>query len=99
MLGARWKSVNVLLLCGKEHRAWWCGTCARICLGPKLFGRRLFGRTIQVPEYPGACWCREEHRGGTVPLCGRELFIDNLLVRIHFIIDMILVDWPCAMEF
>ena len=28
----------------------------------------------------------------------REFFIDNLLVRIHFIIDMILVDRPCAME-
>ena len=27
----------------------------------------------------------------------REFFIDNLLVRIHFIIEMILVDRPCAM--
>jgi hypothetical protein len=27
-----------------------------------------------------------------------ELFIDNLLVRIHLIIEMILVDRPCAME-
>ena len=28
----------------------------------------------------------------------REIFIDNLLVRAHLIIEMILVDRPCAME-
>jgi len=27
----------------------------------------------------------------------REFFIDNLLVRIHLIIEMSLVDRPCAM--
>ena len=27
----------------------------------------------------------------------REIFIDNLLVRVHLIIEMILVDRPCAM--
>ena len=27
-----------------------------------------------------------------------EFFIDNLLVQIHLIIEMILVDRPCAME-
>jgi len=27
----------------------------------------------------------------------REFFIDNLLVRIHLIIEIILVDRPCAM--
>ena len=27
----------------------------------------------------------------------REFFIDNLMVRIHLIIEMILVDRPCAM--
>jgi hypothetical protein len=27
-----------------------------------------------------------------------ELFIDNLLVRIHLIVEMILVDWPCTMR-
>ena len=27
----------------------------------------------------------------------REFFIDNLLVRIHLIVEMILVDWLCAM--
>ena len=29
----------------------------------------------------------------------RELCIDDLQLRIHFIIKMILVDWPCAMGF
>ena len=28
----------------------------------------------------------------------REFFIDNLLVRIHFIIELILVDRPCAIK-
>ena len=28
----------------------------------------------------------------------RDFFINNLLVRIHLIIEMILVDRPCAME-
>ena len=27
----------------------------------------------------------------------REFFIDNLLVRIHFTVEMLLVDRPCAM--
>ena len=27
----------------------------------------------------------------------REFSVDNLLVRIHLIIEMTLVDWPCAM--
>jgi len=27
----------------------------------------------------------------------REFFIDNLLVRIHLIMEMVLVDRPCAM--
>ena len=34
------------------------------------------------------CPCRQEER---------EFLIDNLLVRIHLIIEMVLVDWPCAM--
>ena len=25
-----------------------------------------------------------------------EYFIDNLLVQIHLIIEIVLVDWPCA---
>ena len=32
-------------------------------------------------------------------LLEREFFIDTLLVRIHLIIEMILVDRPCAMDF
>ena len=32
------------------------------------------------------------------PQVEREFFIDNLLVRIHFIIEMILVGRPCAMR-
>ena len=37
---------------------------------------------------------RHQKRGG-----GRReiIFIDNLLVRIHSIIEMTLLDWPCAM--
>ena len=27
----------------------------------------------------------------------REIFIDNLLVRVHWIIEMIVVERPCAM--
>ena len=33
------------------------------------------------------------------PAAERELFICNLLVRIHLIIEMILLDRPCAMIF
>jgi hypothetical protein len=29
-------------------------------------------------------------------LTERELLIDNLLVRIHSIVETISVDWPCA---
>ena len=37
------------------------------------------------------------HRKNELVL-GREIsFIDNLLVQIHLIIEMILVDLPCAM--
>ena len=32
-----------------------------------------------------------------VPLREKEFFIDNLLVRIHFIVEIILVDRPCAL--
>ena len=27
----------------------------------------------------------------------REFFIGNLLVRVHWIVEMIVVEWPCAM--
>ena len=41
----------------------------------------------EVPLYPRGRKVQRE----------REFFIDNLLVRIHLIIEMILVDRPCAM--
>ena len=34
---------------------------------------------------------------GHTDVAEREFFIDNLLVRIHFIIEMISVNRPCAM--
>ena len=40
-------------------------------------------------------WARFPGRGA--PHLQRELCIDNLLARIHLIIEMILVDRPCAM--
>jgi len=39
---------------------------------------------------------RREHQQDDAP-CQREFFVDNLLVRIHLIIEIILVDRPCAM--
>ena len=39
----------------------------------------------------------EVRESRTVRPAKREFCIDNLLVRIHFIIQMILVDRPCAM--
>ena len=40
-------------------------------------------------------WCLSPHPPTLNP--EREFFIDNLLVRIHFIIEMSLVDRRCAM--
>ena len=34
---------------------------------------------------------------GLVADLEREFFTDNPLVRIHLIIEMVSVDWPCAM--
>ena len=39
---------------------------------------------------------RAERRSRAVVFLEREFFIDNLLVRIHLIIEMISVDLPCA---
>ena len=39
-----------------------------------------------------------EFRSVSTPASPREFVIDNLLVRIHLIIEMILVDRPCAMR-
>ena len=38
------------------------------------------------------------HRWGFVCHRDRDFLIDNLLIRIHLIVEMILVDRPCAME-
>ena len=40
------------------------------------------------------CKCARGRRGPPE----RDFFIDNLLVRVHWIIEMIVVDPPCAME-
>ena len=42
-------------------------------------------------------WCLSSHQM-VLSLKEKEFFIDNLLVRIHLIIEMILVDRPCAMQ-
>jgi len=36
-------------------------------------------------------------RGSTPIPTDREFVFDNLLVRIHLIIELIIVEWPCAM--
>ena len=48
----------------------------------------------QAGEYLGEI---DEELGYTPHPREKEFFIDTLLVRIHFIIEMILVDQPCAM--
>ena len=42
--------------------------------------------------------CRGKGRQ-TAELGQRKIFVDNLLVRVHWIIEMIVVERPCAMEF
>ena len=44
--------------------------------------------SLKKPSPGNVAWADEE----------REFFVDNLLVRIHLIIEMILVDRPCAMR-
>ena len=39
----------------------------------------------------------DEREGVLLLHAEREFFGDNALVQIHFIVLMILVDWPCAM--
>ena len=51
----------------------------------QYFGLSLSPRATQPPS------ATPDRKGET------ELFIDNLLVRIHLIIEMILVDRLCAM--
>ena len=54
---------------------------------------RLESNKEEEEEEPAALACGHKPSGQTV----REFFIDNLLVRIHIIIEMILVDRPRAM--
>ena len=49
------------------------------------------------PTHQGSNVCCPEHEPPETGGAEREFFIDNLLVRIHLIIEMILVDRPCAM--
>ena len=72
----------------------------RVCLVPNLPGsvkRETFltNNTVFVKYAP--CF---DHRGESPHSCverERELFVENLLVRLHSIMEMILVDRPCAM--
>ena len=52
-----------------------------------LAGRGLLGIRVKLAKKDRAQRSKKE----------REFFIDNLLVRIHLIIEMVLVDRPCAM--
>ena len=49
------------------------------------------------PVFCASCGFFEAESARSVPPREREFFIDNLVVRIHFIVEMILVDRPWAM--
>ena len=58
----------------------------------------LEGRQFLMSEVPLYPWRPEAHHKrikGSGINKEREYFIDNLLVRIHLIIEMILIDRPC----
>jgi len=56
------------------------------------------GPRHRVPQTPGArCWGDQSPPPPLTTVVEREFFSDNLLARIHLIIEMILVDRPCAM--
>ena len=72
-----------------------------------MVGAATSQRTATVPAMaPGAA---RRYLSAARAVCGpmsyvckhpeteREFFIDNLLVQIHVIIEIFLVDWPCAM--
>jgi len=77
--------------------------------GPQLSARGLNypeSRGLNYPQLsPGASIVRERtHQDGPHQVhhvrphsCKREFFMDSLLVRIHLIIEIILVNRPCAM--
>jgi len=70
-------------------------------LFPERQGQNLALTVVYVPYSldSGTCRKRVEQRARRHSREPEMLFIDNLLVRIHLIIKLILVDWPCAMGF
>ena len=70
----------------KAHRLLYRSTLGLRVIKKKKKAGFFYGAGVRRP-----CGGRVLHRE-------REFFVDNLLVRIHFIILMILEDWPCAME-
>ena len=62
----------------------------------------FFGRGTPVPLSTASCGVHLSKEKGRAPAMlpcrsERDFFVDNLLVRIHLIIEMIPVDRPCAM--
>ena len=84
-------------------RPYSCIVIGRSLIRPQLNsieGGNPFGRRVQAGgDGFRALWgmgsTTTTGEGGVV--VERDFFIDNLLVRIHLSIDMILVDRPCAM--
>ena len=54
-------------------------------------------RAIMFNRFPNPFTGEASGIQRTVYPTEREFFMDNLLVRIHLIMEMILVDRPCAM--
>ena len=61
--------------------------------GPRGRGAVSYERGTTVTRKKGAFITGQDQHGRQRET---EIFIDNLLVRVHFIIEMILVDRPCA---
>ena len=80
---------------------WLSGGRARRRVGPRLAPRRQQGRKRLRRRLQVAFDINWLALRLLLTLTGcqekREFFIDILLVRIHYIIVMILVAWPCAM--
>ena len=51
-------------------------------------GTRVVGRRLEAPD-PAAGLCSPRRKSGS---CERDIFIGNLLVRVHWIIEMIVVE-------
>ena len=74
----------------------WCLVLRSLCFASSVLRVSRFAFEIEGYEAGELYAARDVElsrwrRGET------EFFIDNLLVRIHLIIEMILVDRPCAM--